>query len=172
MSTNALPAGAADEGRMTLIEHLIELRRRIIVCAIAIGLFAVVGWFLYPWISDFLLRPYRDIASRSIAGGNLIATSPVEGFAVRMKITLYVGIALAMPVILWQIWRFVTPGLYTHERRYAWPFVVSGVDVVRVRRDARVLDAAEGARLPQCRRRQQHHAGLHGGQVLPAHRRT
>jgi sec-independent protein translocase protein TatC len=127
MSTNALPAGAADQGRMTLIEHLIELRRRIIVCAVAIGLFAVVGWFLYPWISDFLLRPYRDIAHRSIAGGNLIATSPVEGFAVRMKITLYVAVAFAMPVILWQIWRFVAPGLYKHERRYAWPFVVSAI---------------------------------------------
>ena len=91
----------------------------------------MVGWFLYPWISDFLLRPYRDIASRSIAGGNLIATSPVEGFAVRVKITLYVAIAFAMPVILWQIWRFVSPGLYKHERRYAWPFVMSGAHAVR-----------------------------------------
>jgi len=127
MSTSALPAGAADEGRMTLIEHLVELRRRLIISFVAIGVAAVVGWFLYPWISDFLLRPYRDIASRSIAGGNLIATSPVEGFAVRVKITIYVAVAFAMPVILWEIWRFVSPGLYKHERRYAWPFVLSGI---------------------------------------------
>jgi len=112
---------------MTLIEHLIELRKRIIVCAVAIGLAAVVGWFMYPWVSNLLLRPYRDIASRSIAGGNLIATSPIEGFAVRMKITVYVAIAIAMPVILWQIWRFVSPGLYKHERRYALPFVLSAI---------------------------------------------
>jgi sec-independent protein translocase protein TatC len=112
---------------MTLIEHLIELRRRVIITFVAIAVGAVIGWFLYPWVSNMLLAPYRDIADRSIAGGNLIATSPVEGFAVRVKITIYVAIALAMPVILWQIWRFVSPGLYKHERRYAWPFVLSGV---------------------------------------------
>src|SRR5436309_4826598 len=127
MSTSALPAGVPGEGRMTLIEHLIELRKRIIVCAVAVGVAAVAGWFLYPWVSNVLLHPYRDIASRSIAGGNLIATSPIEGFAVRMKITVYVAIALAMPVILWEIWRFVSPGLYKHERRYALPFVVSAI---------------------------------------------
>src|SRR5262249_4736645 len=127
MSASALPAGAADEGRMTLIEHMIELRRRLIVSFVAIALAAGIGWFLYPWVSHGLLAPYRDIADRSIAGGNLIATSPVEGFAVRLKITVYVAIALAMPVILWEIWRFVSPGLYKHERRYAWPFVISGI---------------------------------------------
>jgi sec-independent protein translocase protein TatC len=112
---------------MTLIEHLVELRRRIIICSVSIGLAAVVGWFLYPWVSHLLLGPYRDIADRSIADGNLIATSPIEGFAVRLRITVYVAVALAMPVILWEIWRFVSPGLYKHERRYAWPFVVSAL---------------------------------------------
>jgi sec-independent protein translocase protein TatC len=52
-------------------------------------------------------------------------TDPLEGFAVRVKVTGYVGIALAMPVILWQLWRFITPGLYSHERRLALPFVAS-----------------------------------------------
>jgi sec-independent protein translocase protein TatC len=127
MSASALPAGAADEGRMTLIEHLVELRRRIIICAIAVCVGAVVGWFVYPWVFSFLLHPYRTIASRSIAGGNLIATSPVEGFAVRLKVTTYVAIALAMPVLLWQVWRFVSPGLYKHEKRYALPFVISAI---------------------------------------------
>jgi sec-independent protein translocase protein TatC len=112
---------------MTLIEHLLELRRRIIICAIAVCVAAIFAWFLYPWVSHFLLAPYRDIAERSIAGGNLIATSPVEGFAVRIKITAYVAIAFAMPIILWQIWRFVSPGLYKHERRYALPFVSSAI---------------------------------------------
>jgi sec-independent protein translocase protein TatC len=127
MNASALPAGAADEGRMTLIEHLIELRRRIIICAVAIGVAAVAAWFLYPAVSEFLLHPYREIAERSIAEGNLIATSPIEGFAVRVKITIYVAIAFAMPIILWQIWRFVSPGLYKHERRYALPFIASAL---------------------------------------------
>jgi len=126
MSSNALPA-AADEGRMTLIEHLVELRRRLIISIIAVSVAAVVGWFIYPTVFRFLLHPYNDIASRSIANGNLIATGPLEGFAVRIKITAYVAIALAMPVILWQIWRFVSPGLYKHERRYALPFILSAL---------------------------------------------
>ena len=113
---------------MTLMEHLIELRRRIIICCIAVGVAAVVGWFLYPPISSFLVHPYNEIASSSITGGQaLIATSPVEGFAIRIKITAYVAIALAMPVILWQIWRFISPGLYKHEKRYALPFILSAI---------------------------------------------
>src|SRR2546425_9807477 len=107
MSAEALPQ---DEGRMTLMEHLIELRKRVIRCAIAIVAGAVVGWFIYPWVSDFLLHPYREIAASSISGGKVLGISPLEGFAVRLKITTYVGITLAMPVILWQIWRFVSPG--------------------------------------------------------------
>jgi sec-independent protein translocase protein TatC len=127
MNAEALPAGATEQGRMTLMEHLIELRRRLIITLSAVCVAGVAGWFLYPWVSDFLLRPYQAIASKSIAGGNLIATSPVEGFAVRIRITMYVAIAFAMPVILWQIWRFVSPGLYKHERRYALPFIFSAL---------------------------------------------
>ena len=113
---------------MTLMQHLIELRHRIIVCCIAIALAAVVGWFLYPPISRFLSHPYKEIASSSLTGGEqFLASSPVEGFAIRIKITAYVAIALAMPVILWQIWRFVSPGLYKHEKRYALPFIASAI---------------------------------------------
>jgi sec-independent protein translocase protein TatC len=113
---------------MTLMEHLLELRRRVIVCCIAVAVAAVAGWFLYPPISRFLLHPYNEIAASSITNGKaLIATSPLEGFAIRLKITAYVAIALAMPVILWQIWRFVSPGLYKHEKRYALPFIASAI---------------------------------------------
>src|SRR5258705_362127 len=99
MSTEALPAATTDEGRMTLMQHLLELRRRIIFCCVAVAVAAVAGWFLYPIVFRFLLHPYRQIASRSIAGGNLLVTSPLEGFAIRLKLTAYLAIALAMPVI-------------------------------------------------------------------------
>ncbi|MEY2433853.1 MAG: sec-independent protein translocase protein TatC [Acidimicrobiaceae bacterium] len=113
---------------MTLMEHLLELRKRVIRSCVAVGAGAVVGWFLYPRIFKFLLHPYNEIASSSLTGGqDLLATGPLDGFAVRIKITAYVAIALAMPVILWQIWRFVSPGLYRHERRYALPFVASAL---------------------------------------------
>jgi sec-independent protein translocase protein TatC len=112
---------------MTLMQHLLELRRRIIICCIAVAVAAVLSWFLYPTILSFLLHPYREIAKNSIFGGNLLATGPLEGFAIRIKLTAYAAIALAMPVILWQIWQFVSPGLYRHERRYALPFVGSAI---------------------------------------------
>jgi sec-independent protein translocase protein TatC len=128
MSAATLPAGGVDEGRMTMIEHLVELRSRIIKCAIAIAVGAVLAWLLYPWIFDILLRPYDQIAKdKTITDGRLLQTDPLEGFAVRLKIATYGGIAFAMPVILWQIWRFVTPGLYKHEKRYALPFLLSAV---------------------------------------------
>jgi sec-independent protein translocase protein TatC len=58
---------------------------------------------------------------------NLYVTDPLEGFAIRLKLAAYVGVAVAMPVLLWQIWRFVTPGLYPHEKRYAVPFLISSI---------------------------------------------
>ena len=128
MSTAVVPL-EGDDSRMSLVEHLTELRSRLIKVAIAVVIGMVVSFLLYDPIFDFLLRPYEDIANQgnSATGGRLLQIDPLEGFSVRMKLAAYGGIALAMPVILWQIWRFVTPGLYAHERRYAIPFVLSAL---------------------------------------------
>jgi sec-independent protein translocase protein TatC len=124
---SAEPSSA--ETGMTLVEHLTELRKRLIICVAAVGIGMLIAFFAYDWIFSFLIAPYRDIAndSNSAFGGDLLQTDPLEGFGVRLKTSGYVGIALAMPVLLWQVWRFVTPGLYPHERRYALPFVVSAL---------------------------------------------
>ncbi len=110
---------------MTLIEHLVELRSRVIKSAVAVAVAAVIAWFLYPSILGLLLEPYKQISGRSLTRGELLATGPLEPFAVRLKITAYAAIGIAMPVILWQIWRFVSPGLYSHEKKYALPFVAA-----------------------------------------------
>jgi sec-independent protein translocase protein TatC len=117
------------ESGMTLVEHLTELRTRLIICVVAVAIGMLIAFLAYEWIFDFLIHPYRQIAdeANSLTGGDLLQTDPLEGFGVRMKASAYSGIALAMPVILWQIWQFVTPGLYPHERRYAVPFVVSAL---------------------------------------------
>jgi sec-independent protein translocase protein TatC len=117
------------EDRMTLMEHLTELRDRLIKVAIAVVLGMAISFILYPQIFDFLLAPYKDIANsnNALGDGKLLILDPLEGFGVRMKLAGYGGIALAMPVILWQIWQFVTPGLYPHEKKYAVPFVVSAL---------------------------------------------
>jgi len=114
---------------MTLVEHLTELRTRLIICVVAVAVGMLAGFLLYDWIFDFLLQPYKDIATseNALADGKLLQTDPLEGFGIRMKTSAYSGIALAMPVILWQLWRFVTPGLYPNEKRWAVPFVASAL---------------------------------------------
>jgi sec-independent protein translocase protein TatC len=126
----------ADPSRMTLIEHLLELRTRIVRSVGAILLGGIVAWFLYPWILDFLLHPYCNSLSeeakaqaQSVVGGSgcrLLNTDPLGGLSLRLTMSVYCGIAIAVPVILWQLWRFVAPGLYKHERRWVWPFVIAG----------------------------------------------
>jgi sec-independent protein translocase protein TatC len=124
----------ADLRRMTLVEHLAELRSRLIKAVIAVAVGGTICWILYPQLLDFLLQPYcntlGDQASLVRDGASdcaLYVTDPLDGLAIRIKIAVYGGIALAMPVILWQLWRFVTPGLYAHEKRMAMPFVASAL---------------------------------------------
>jgi sec-independent protein translocase protein TatC len=122
---------------MTLVEHLTELRRRIIICVVAVVLGAVVAFALYPQILELLAEPYKELTKNRQTGSasgicpasgcDLLATDPLAPFAVRLKVATYGGIVLALPVWLWQVWRFVTPGLHPHEKRYAVPFVVSSV---------------------------------------------
>jgi sec-independent protein translocase protein TatC len=120
---------ASPEQGMTLVEHLTELRTRIIICVVAVALGVIAGFILYPQIFEVLIRPYKDIADNhpTIGDGRLLQTDPLEGFSIRMRTSVYAGIAFAMPVLLWQIWRFVSPGLYANEKRYAAPFVVSAL---------------------------------------------
>ena len=127
MSTAAVSV-RTDEARMSLVEHLTELRDRLIKIVAAVALGMIVSFVLYPQIFDFLIGPYQDQAADSaLAGGKLLILDPLEGFSVRMKLAMYGGVAFAMPVILWQIWRFVSPGLYKHEKKYAVPFLLSAI---------------------------------------------
>jgi len=120
--------GSLDEGRMPLMEHLAELRDRLIKSVVAVGIGMIAGFVAYEWIFDFLLNPYNEVArDDNPLGGQLLQQDPLEGFSVRLKVSAYAGVALAMPVLLWQLWRFVSPGLYAKEKRYAIPFVVSAL---------------------------------------------
>jgi sec-independent protein translocase protein TatC len=110
-------------GQMSLVEHLTELRRRLIVSAIAVAVGAIVCFALYQFILNFLIGPYRDVTGKN----NLQVLDPLEGFATRLKIAGYGGIFVASPVVLWQLWRFITPGLHPKEKRYAIPFVIASI---------------------------------------------
>lgn len=110
-----------DEASMSLLEHLEELRRRLIIIIAAITLAAVVGFFLSGPVLVLLRGPlpsqYEVLYFTTVGGA----------FGVRLKIALFVGIALAMPVILFEIWRFVTPGLTRRERRIVWPVLIGAL---------------------------------------------
>lgn len=112
---------------MPLLDHLAELRDRIIKSVLAVAVGAVAGWFLYPVIFDLLLDPYCDLQGTSIDDCRLLQTEPLEAFSIRLEIAGYGGVALAMPVLLWQVWWFVTPGLHANEKRWAYPFVASAL---------------------------------------------
>ena len=130
-TTEVLPPGGEDEGRMSLMEHLTELRDRIVKCVVAVAAGAIIGFLVYDQLFDILIDPYQSTCEedvdQSISGCRLLATDPLEGFSVRLKVSMYGGIALAMPVLLWQLWRFVSPGLYAKEKKYAVPFIVSAM---------------------------------------------
>jgi sec-independent protein translocase protein TatC len=108
---------------MPLVEHLAELRRRLIVSALAITAGGVVAFFLYNWVLGLLIEPYTDITGKT----QLIFTDPLEGFTTRLKMSAYGGLFLASPIVLWQFWRFITPGLHKSEKRFAIPFILASI---------------------------------------------
>jgi sec-independent protein translocase protein TatC len=114
---------------MSLADHLRELRRRIIISALAIVAGGLVAYFLYGHILNFFIHPYCEILKSNHRNQPcvLVARDPITKLTIRLKIAFFGGVALALPVLLWQVWRFITPGLHPREKRYAVPFVVSSV---------------------------------------------
>jgi len=109
---------------MTLVEHLTELRTRVLVCAMAFVVAATASFLLYPAILSVLQHPYCQVAPTHCG---FYVTGPLDGLALRVKLAAYGGLFLAAPVLLWEFWRFVTPGLHPREKRYAVPFVVASM---------------------------------------------
>lgn len=111
---------------MTLFEHLGELRRRIIVSFLAFLAGGIVCYLAYNHILNFLRQPYCEAVHRVVCP-DFIITAPLQGFSARLDLSAIGGLVIALPVILWQLWQFVTPGLKANEKRYALPFVCSSV---------------------------------------------
>jgi sec-independent protein translocase protein TatC len=119
------PAPAADPtrapGEMSLVDHLVELRNRLVKVIIAVVLGSVVGWFFWVPIRDLLLRPLPPRPDGTPAMVQVLA--PGDAFVIALRIAIVVGIILAMPVILWQVWAFVAPGLTDSEKRTVRPWI-------------------------------------------------
>jgi sec-independent protein translocase protein TatC len=126
------PAAANEPGlvRMTLVEHLTELRRRLLISIAAVTAATLLAFFFYNQVLHFMAQPYSSALRRhhiGILGGRLVVTGPLEGFTTRLKVSGYLGLAIALPVVLWELWRFVTPGLHRKEKRYAVPFIAASL---------------------------------------------
>jgi sec-independent protein translocase protein TatC len=108
---------------MPLVDHLSELRRRLIISVLALVGGAIIGFILFDWILELLIRPYTEATGET----RFVFFDPLEAFATRLKVAAWTGAFLASPVVLWQLWRFITPGLHKNEKRYAIPFIVVSI---------------------------------------------
>ncbi len=138
--------------RMSFLEHLDELRKRLIVCVGAVGVTSLIAFAFANRLYDFVMKPLaamlphrpsaalsnidpnalklltpeqiKALKSVQDLGGQLAYTEPTEAFILYLKIAFLVGIILAAPIILWQVWLFISPGLYRREKKFAIPFIV------------------------------------------------
>jgi sec-independent protein translocase protein TatC len=116
------------EGRMPLIEHLRELRNRLLKAALALVLGMGVGFFFFHPIWNFISHPFCSAVINGhsgcrVTGDKLVVTGVFDPFMLRVKTAFYVGLILASPVWLYQLWAFIAPGLYRKEKRWAYLFV-------------------------------------------------
>jgi sec-independent protein translocase protein TatC len=107
---------------MGFLDHLEELRQRLVKSLVGLGVGFAACWGFHEQIFEFMTQPLR----RAFPDVKFIFTAPTEAFMLYMKMSFFVGIFLAAPFLLYQIWAFVSPGLYAHEKRWAIPFVALG----------------------------------------------
>lgn len=118
-------ADDVETSRAPLLDHLIELRKRIIISLLALSAATIGCFFFATDIYELLIRPFASVAE-DIRGSQLefIFTAPMEFFFAQLKLAVFAGLFVAFPVIAWQLYAFVAPGLYKHERGAFWPYLV------------------------------------------------
>lgn len=116
VSGPSVQARVRDETVMPLVDHLAELRRRLAISLLAVAIGSVVGFYFAPQLISILKAPLHMAKP-------LVYTGLGDAFLINLKLAIVVGIVVAMPVLVWQLWAFVSPGLTREERRLARPWV-------------------------------------------------
>ena len=107
--------------KMTFLEHLDELRKRIVVSLVAVAVGCIIAFAFVNKIYSFVMDPLYRLLPK---GSEFIFTEPTEAFVLYVKMALLAGVVMAVPIILWQVWLFIAPGLYAKEKKLAVPFVI------------------------------------------------
>ena len=126
-STAPLAPGGESGGAMTFFEHLTELRKRIVSSLIAIAVGAAIGWFAAPHFVNWITRPMLEALKAAKLEQKLVYTHPAGYLNLLISLSIYLGLVIASPWILYQIWLFVAPALYKHERSAITGFLFSTV---------------------------------------------
>jgi sec-independent protein translocase protein TatC len=121
------PPARRDLGTMSFLEHLEELRRRIIWSLVFIAGGFMACWWKADLIFSYMQRPIMEALHRHQLDQKLVYLNPTEPFNIYLKIGLLAGLFVASPLVLYQLWMFISPGLYRHEQRYVMPFMFSTV---------------------------------------------
>jgi sec-independent protein translocase protein TatC len=125
--TTQRPPDEEPGARMSFFEHLVDLRKRLINSLIAIGIGMVVGLLVSKYFINYIVEPMQVALRASHMDDKLYYTSPAGYISLVINLGLYLGIVMAMPFVLYQIWLFVAPGLYRHERRAVSGFIISSM---------------------------------------------
>jgi sec-independent protein translocase protein TatC len=116
---------------MSIFGHLAELRMRLVRMMLAVATGSIVILVFYDQFLQFLTQPYRNICNARLEFGckdvQLYTLGPIEGLSSRMRIAGYGGLIIALPVIMWQLWKFIVPALNKQEKKYSIPFIVTSV---------------------------------------------
>ena len=113
----------ADGAKMSFLDHLTELRKRLLWSLLAVIILFIPAYYFSNQIFDFLMEP---LIKNLPEGSSLIFTRPAEGFTTYLKVAFFASLIGAVPVILYQAWQFVAPALYKHEKQIIIPFIFFG----------------------------------------------
>jgi sec-independent protein translocase protein TatC len=119
------PGLEGDEGgKMSFLEHLDELRKRIVWSLVAVGIGFGIACFFLDDLFAFVMGPMHALLQETQPGSKLSYLDPTEGFALYLKLAVIAGLLAASPLVMTQVWLFIAPGLYSHEKKLAIPFIL------------------------------------------------